>query len=123
MSRLQFSFHPENLKATAGYLVSAAHFPTAKRTVEEIEDRLKNAAINSFSSKYSKVQSEKGQPLDRGDIEEDVVEAPVLWRGIGALFCPVTSAAAEGTITLTVDMPFALAPKCVVGVNFLVVLR
>lgn len=123
MSRLQFSFHPENLKATADYLVASPHFPTAKRTVAEIEDRLKNAAINSFSSKYSKVQTAKGQPLDRGDIDEDVVEAPVLWRGIGALFCPVTSAAVDGAATLTVDMPFELESKCVVGVNFLVVLR
>lgn len=123
MSRLQFSFLPENLKATANYLVAAAHFPTAKRTPEEMETRLKNAAIKSFSEKYRKVQSVKGRPLEHEDIEEDVVEAPVLWRGIGVLFCPVPSGAVDGATTLTIDMPFEVEPKFIIGASFLVVLR
>lgn len=123
MSRLQFSFHAENLKATASYLVAAPHFPTAKQTPEEIEIRLKNAAVKSFSAKYTKIYSAKSEPIKRTDIEEDVVEAPVLWRGIGVLFCPVASGAVDGTMTLTVDMPFEVESKFVIGASFLVVLR
>ena len=123
MARLQFSFLNDNLLATADYLAGSPHFPTAKRTALQIRERLKEAAIKSFKTKYGKVQNQKATPLDSSDIEIDFVEAPVLWRGIGALFCPVPSVAVDGTVTVTADMPFPVGEKYIVGVNFLVVLR
>lgn len=88
-----------------------------------MEKALKNAAIKSFKTRYRKVQSESARPLESKDIREEVLETPVLWHGIGALFCSVTSTAASDGVVTTATVPFPVSETYLIGVTFVVTLQ
>jgi hypothetical protein len=124
MSLLQFTFFEDNLIATSEYLVEkSTRFPSKGKTPIQLEAALKDAAIKSFKSKYQRVQTANHRPLETSDIEAEVLETPVLWDGIGALFCPVTSVAVSGAIISTEKLRFPVADGYIVGVTFLATLR
>lgn len=123
MPLLQFAFNPENLHATSAYLVQQQRYPTRGRTPEEMAKALRLAAIKSFKKRYQVVQSDSARPLEADDIEEEVMQTPILWHGIGAVFSSVSKATASGTVVSNSTMPFPVSDRYLIGVTFVVTLQ
>ncbi|PHZ59213.1 hypothetical protein CRG86_017690 [Photobacterium leiognathi] len=86
MKEIKFCYTPDNLTQTAIYLSTQESFPLFKKSVDEIEDVIKNSIAKTFERKFSKKSISYPYEIATGELHGAAV-----WRGVHCTFSSVES--------------------------------
>lgn len=91
MPQIDFCFPSANLHATAVHLQNLGVSVTQGKSTAQVEDQLVVAAVKMFEDRYRNQQA-----VGANLINEGVLQAAVLWSGVGAIFSADHSVYGDG---------------------------
>jgi hypothetical protein len=109
MPQIDFYFDPANLTATANHLANLPGSPFFGQAVPLVENQLVPAAVNLFVSRFQPLPSVNAILVNDG-----VLHAAVLWKGIGAIFSASSSVSGNAfhfaaNVTLPISGQFVVS--------------
>lgn len=112
MPMVNFYFTTTNLNVTAKHLMALAASPTQGQTIAQVENQLVTAAVNLFQARFGNQQSVSAQQVNDG-----ILHAAVLWKGIGAVYSANASVSGGGVLLHQANVNVPISGHFVVCVD------